>query len=587
MPSSKRYTTYSPSSELEEKNLPLKIYQNVSIKDNPSPSSSEEIVKPKSRASPRHYSSSSEEIVKSKSSKAVSPKKGVESRFNKIPSTLLSKMTEFLTFDERKTISLIDKGFRKINRDTFLDLSPIPLGYSNLIKFLEINPDLKITGLNIILDSSGVLDSLNPYLKNIQKLVVTGKDSTNKILYDLNFLENCKKLEDCDIRVRSKVLPYLINNHKLKRLSSLGTEDNLFTPIFNNLEYLCIRLASGKSLNLKGCPTLTELDISMSNFGTLKLRDDNKINNLNIKISPNLDLSFLSKCNNLYRLYVEEGEFDLNLLNHMNLLTKLIISGPLKVTGDFGGYKSLRYLKLDYDIRNDMVPLEQLPRLPPNLEHLNLYIDNDNYDHQDPSFRVLSKCPKLEKLTISGKNINLNVKDIKDCKLLKYIRLNLISGSINAARYLAELPQLTILQLRCSDPNLDRSLRLKHCKKLKSVDINMHNLTSLSFLKHCESLNYLYISTDKDLDIKYLEGCTNLKNLYLGSISIINYDFLPRLDYLENLFIYNTEIKPSIIEKLKYKLKPWNSKDIVTLREENGRVFETELEDATIMDTPE
>jgi len=271
----------------------------------------------------------------------------------------------------------------------------------------------------------------------------------------------------------------------------------------------------------------------------------------------------------------------------MKLLEKLIIINPLEVTGNLGEQKSVRYLELNYNIRDDMVPLEELPQLPPNLEHLNLYIDNDNYDYQDLNLKVLSFCLRLEKIAIRGKNINLLIKDIKNCKSLKYVRFNIIDGSINAAKYLAELPLLTILHIRSPDPSLDNLLRLKHCKELKSVDIHMDNLTSLRFLEHCKSLEYLCIITERDLNVEYLEDCTNLKNLFLGSKSITNYKFLPKLPELENLYLYNDELDPSSIKKLKSKLKRWDGKEITAFRIENAEVFEVELEDTTIMNTPE
>lgn len=539
------------------------------------------------KSSPKSSDSSPSEIkrpVTVKTPKYPSEKK---TSIEKIPTVLLSKITEFLTYDDRKSIALVNKAFRKVNRETLLDLSSIPLEYTKIVNFLQNNLDIKVVGLDVkVTNKIRDLSGLKPFVKNLKFFNIEKSDFYSKaVTYDFSFLMECKKLETCSINVDGKILPYLVNSHGLKRLYFSGSEEDEdeFKFDFPKLEFLFVKRASKTTLNLKKCPSLLSLNIIDSNFTAVKLLSNNKITDLYLSITGNLDLSFLSKCNKVNLLMTDGGDIDLGLFYNMNLLRSLGIRDPNSIKGDFSRFKSVIYLELFYIINDaNAVKLLELPQMPPNLEHFKFYILN----HLQPNklyLKVLQSCPKLEKLDITAGKLDLDVKDISSCTQLKCLRLFTENRFIDHLEQINNFLLLTNLYLRSYNDTLP--LKGSKLTQLKSLFVNMGQLKIIDFVRGCTQLEFLYIkSSSRDVDIKPLGTCVSLKTIILEINSMKNYKYLIKLSNLVNLYLYG--VKSLDIEQLDDKLKEWDTDEMIGLKEEDSDAFNYQHEH-TIMDTPE
>lgn len=494
-----------------------------------------------------------------------------------IPVTILSKIIEFLDLDDRKTISLVSQEFRKINRNVSFDLTSEAVGYDKLVKFLRVNYDLKITGIKLYLEHSDRdLSGLKPYLKNIKKIVIGGKFVSNELCSKMHdYLEECVNLEDCEIKDRGKIFPCLPEDNKLKRLSFSFCEKKGLALFFSNLEYLNLRGTSRETLDLRWCPSLTKLDIGKTKFTKIELSNNNQIKDLCFKPSVELDMSFLSKCNNVSRLKTARGILDLNVLDQMNSLTELVILDPRGFYGDLTKLAKLRYLNLSYYTNDRTIPLGRLPEMPPNLEHFKLQLNSRCDNFMVTSLEVLEKCSKLEKLQIKGSRFNIIY--IGKCATLKYVDIDLGLGIIEGSKSLGELKLLTNLRLCCGNTSLNSEM-LSGCTELKSLSLTVPDLENANFLNLPQSLEFLEISIEDTLDLVFLANCNSLRNIVFGTYSITNYECLKNLPNLEKIYFYNDEINPSILEMLGDKIGKWDYIKIF-LGNRQREIYGAELED--------
>jgi|GEM_PF-591499 len=176
--------------------------------------------------------------------------------------------------------------------------------------------------------------------------------------------------------------------------------------------------------------------------------------------------------------------------------------------------------------------LEVLLQLP-GFEVLNLE------SNKVSDFSVLNKLSKLKTLFISEKTKGVvdvkiqglevlntsfaNIKSISEIVSLKKLRLINFKGDNNLFSKLSELESLTVPNFKSNTKNLE-GISLK---KLKYLDINGSNITSLIGIEKFDSLKHLKLIRCRNLlDVSHLlklknirqieiESCNNIENIYL------------------------------------------------------------------------
>jgi hypothetical protein len=518
------------------------------------------------RSKPREFSPSSSPSREEK-----------KMEIEKIPPVLLARIGEFLSYKERRPMSLTSPTLWRSNKEVPIDLTSFGFNYTNLIKFLNANKDLNIIGIGVRLEHSDTdLSALTPWMKHLKKLTITRTDYTDRTIRDFSFLSEAVNLEYFNTNIMGEVLPYLENSSKLKKLIFVGSEEQKFRPVFENLEYLSVYYGTETTLNLKGCPSLTRLNINQSRFTSVKLDSNNILARFTLNNLANIDFSFLTKCDNLHRLSVTVNGGNLNLDDidgkHLHILS---LEGISKLRGDFTRFSSLKYLRL-----NNITDLPDMASMPATLKYLSVKISPDQAEFNMES---LSVCTNLEKLYIKNGNGIVDVSNIAHCKSLRHVFIH--TGEIINSRKLSKLPLLTTLVL-VSNNTSSMDAKLSKCPLLRSVILRIRLLTDVNCIQDCKNLEYLDITSDQEVSVQAIATCPKLEAIVLYSSLVRDHTpFLP-LQNLRELYIFNNGIRPRYNKELEDKLIPWNNFYIRPLREKNEAVFNVKIDD-DVMDRPE
>lgn len=458
-----------------------------------------------------------------------------ESKVEKIPASILSKIASFLSNSDRPTMSLISPTMRKAVRDTPVDLSEINFSYTNLIKFLKNNPGLKITGLKVTPNSSDFSD-LRPYLGRLTKLIVNSGKVSNM---DYSFLLECKKLTYLKADQKGEVLPYLINCEGLEHLEIGESEGKDLTVKNKKLKHLEIYGSSGGELDLTKCKKLTTLMMYEASLEIIKLPIDNNLTDLLIDDARGMDFSFLTMCKTLKRLEIYSGEpaLDLDILSGLKELEKLtLICGETK--GNLNKVTELKELSLMVSKMGSGTNSE-LPKLPVRLESLEIIPSEDDNYGANFSLEQLSECRNLRNLYIKIQKCNINLKHLKNCINLN--NLHLAVNSIQGTKTLEKLTSLSILSLFITDM-IGINAMLYKCPLLKIVRLISPEIDGLNFLKNCTNLTELLITTQLVSPLSVLNTCVNLEKITIRCNNIVDISPLFSLNRLAVIAIPKSRI---------------------------------------------
>lgn len=428
------------------------------------------------------------------------------SEVEKIPAPILSKIASFLSNTNRPTMSLISPTMRKVMRNLPVDLSEINFSYTNLIKFLGTNPDLKIVGLKLI-PNGGDLSELRPYLRNLTKLIV---NRANIARIDYSILLECKKLTHCVVKQKGEVLPYLVNCGELEYLVIEGSEEKDLIVKNKKLKQLEIYNSPLGELRLTKCKRLTSLKLYNVDLESIKLPVNNSLTDLLMYDVKNVNFSFLDMCKSLKRLEITLRETPLNLdtLSGLEKLEKLVLY-CVETNGNLDKLKMLKELTLDvFKLGSAANP--ELPKLPPTLESLEIIpADDENYGTKF-SLESLLDCPNLRHLLINLQEASIDLKHLDGCVNLRYLKLD-INKLLNTES-LEKLSSLTNLNLIVRGM-MDIEANLFKCPLLRTVKVTSGEIDSINFLKNCINLTELIIRTKSITSLDILSTCTNLEKL--------------------------------------------------------------------------
>lgn len=468
-----------------------------------------------------------------------------ESKAEKIPASILSKIASFLSNSDRPTMSLISSTMRKAVRDTPVDLSEINFSYTNLIKFLKSNPGLKITGLKII-PSSEDLSELRPYLHNLTKLIVINADKVSSM--DYSVLSECKKLTHCEIKQEGKILPYLINCEELEYLEIEGSEEDDLTVENKKLRYLKMYGSPEGELNLTKCKKLRSLMMYDANLESIKLPINNSLRDLLIVNVDDVDFSFLAMCKSLKILEISSrgSTFDLDILSGLNELEILNLN-HLKINGNLNKMARLKKLTLKVSKLGSST-YSELPNLPASLKSLEIIPWSDDNYETNFSLEPLLECPNLRNLFIKLQKCNINLKHLKNCVNLN--NLHLIVNDIQKTKSLEKLTSLTNLNLFIGGTiNIDA--KLYKCPLLKTVRLISPEINSINFLENCINLTELFIHSESMSPLDVLRTCINLEKITIKGYNIADISPLFSLNRLTVVAIS----RPRILERQRKELK--------------------------------
>jgi len=78
--------------------------------------------------------------------------------------------------------------------------------------------------------------------------------------------------------------------------------------------------------------------------------------------------------------------------------------------------------------------------------------------------------------------------------------------------------------------------------KIKEIDCQNNQLTSLIGIEQLENLKYLYINNNKLKNLKYIENLVFLKQLDCSNNELVNLDELSNLNKLEDVNCFNNKL---------------------------------------------
>ena len=516
-------------------------------------------------------SESEDELINRMANVAV---KEPESKAEKIPASILSKIASFLSNSDRPTMSLISSTMRKAVRDTPVDLSEINFSYTNLIKFLESNPGLKITGLKVT-PSSEDLSKLRPYLHNLTKLIVINAYISSM---DYSVLSECKKLTHLEANQKGKVLPYLINCEELEYLVIEGSEEKDLIVENKKLRYLKMYGSPEGELNLTKCKKLRSLEIYKVKLKSIKLQANNSLTNLLIVNVEDMDFSFLAMCKSLKILEIStNAEFDLDILSELKELEKLTLIN-LEIMGNLNKMAKLKELSLNVS-KLGYGTYSELSELPASLESLKIVLPNDHAYGTNFSLKPLLECPNLRELFIKVQKCDVNLKHLKNCVNLN--NLHLIVNSIQKTKSLEKLTSLTNLNLFIVGTiNIDA--KLYKCPLLKTIRLISPEINSIDFLENCINLTELFIHCETMSPLYVLRTCINLEKITIKGYNIA--DISP-LFSLNRLVVINIP-KSRILKRQRKELKEMGFRSMIDI--DSGRFLSyRKVTSAVNMDFPE
>lgn len=491
--------------------------------------------------------------------------KGIE----KLPSILLIKIAEFLSVKERIPMSFSSPILRKSNKKVPVDFRSYSLIYKTLLEFLKFNPDAKVIGASLKVEPiDKYLSGLEPCLEHFKYLTIRENFGTQ--LRDFSFLLKCKKLEFFNTNIPGNVLPYLTNSPKLVSLVFVGSKEEKYNPILENLKSLIACHGSRSTLSIKGCPSLTKLNIIESSFTSVRLKSNNNIDRINIYRSPDLDLSFVFKCIKLNSLTImgNQDSLDLEILSNCKSLSTLRLSLFGNLIGDFSGFKLLKCLELT-DINNmGDGGKSVLPKIPPSLTYLKISLPR--FEGGEPfDMKSLLICTRLERLYIKKLGDTISLNDISNCKSLKYIKIHV--HKINDLAKLEPSSSLISLTLESNDHSAD--IKLSEFPLLKNMTLAIAYLERADCLEDCKNLESLDIYSTEEVFLGAIKTCPSLEIIILDTLKVKDHSSFTDLPKLKELHISDNQIPFQGIRMLKDKIVPWSEHDIKRLRDKNDLLF--------------
>lgn len=189
---------------------------------------------------------------------------------------------------------------------------------------------------------------------------------------------------------------------------------------------------------------------------------------------------------------------------------------------------NLKNIDISFTDIDDLSPLSNML----NLEEISLYATYVS------NLEPIKNCIKLKKLNLSeliGESIDLSF--LKNCKLITEIRLrNTNFINLSYFKYLVNLEIIDLSETGLSNYEL---WQLKNCLKLKRIYLHdNYELTDLSGLSDCSELNTIDLWNCKNITtISPLKHCLKLKYLNLDGTNIKDISVLSECKYLEKIYI--------------------------------------------------
>ena len=374
------------------------------------------------------------------------------------------------------------------------------------------------------------------YLENLNSFYKFGKDDYENIIENLKFCKNLKELtlratgiNDIDLITELKNLTTLnLNTNNIKEIKVLGNMTNLKT----------LDLSSNQIEEVNGLENLKKLKNLILNSNKIiditPLSENEELIQLDLRYNPNLDGNRgnytgkrLEALNKIGQILEKEGGKILLDINKLNLFSnyKILDLKDQKLTTlePLEGLTELIKLDLSYNqLTLEDEKSQNILKSMVNLTELNLGENNIN------DVKAINSLTNLKVLNLSGKNHNINLKEIEDI----ISNLEELRVSTKDLKTIVNCNSDKITQLKLSNSNLTEIPELTKFSKLEELSLhsnpmieNYNTILELSSLKEL-------ILTNNDLHGKKLDF-SQLKNL---EILYLNFNNLWAED-IENLKI--------------------------------------------------
>ena len=334
---------------------------------------------------------------------------------------------------------------------------------------------------------------------------------------DLSVLENCKRLELCNIgSITNEIIEDISCMVGLEELELSGDiQIDNYTGL-NNLQTLnTLEISQYKEtpINLNTIQQLTKIK-SLSLYGA----KDNCIS-------------------------------DISVLGEMYWLEELDITGSQRNVSDISILSNMPNLKRINLSGTGITDISVLSNIP-DLEQLDISIT----DVSDIS--VLANMSALKSLDISGTHVS-DISVISNCPDLEW--LDIRGVEITDLSELSNLKNLEVLYLKNS--NISDYTALSNLKNLKELYLKESSISSLNVIAEMNDLEILNISGCKVNDISVLEGNEKLKDLDISGTNVDDISALNKCKELVNLDISGTRINDLSALKEASKLKYFKAED--------------------------
>jgi hypothetical protein len=425
-------------------------------------------------------------------SKTSGPRKEVP-----LPPDVLELIASFMPNKDKNSIFGINKTMSFMKYAVPIDLSNKTFTLKEFIRYSKSLSKYKIVGLNIFVESIDIKSkNKTQYMSKILSGITTlklGVDwsrwsrplATENAIFILKNTTNLTLLKYGGL-LSDEIIRSILGLTKVTKLSI--TREGEVEP-----------------LDLNSMPNLINLiNLKVKKVRRVNLEGLSKLKYL--KLSETRDITGLSSCSSLVVLKCEhiDNPISIDLSDMPNLTEMDIKEVQFNSFEGLENNKSLEKLKLE----NTNITVLKFG-VCPQLRDLSIIMDEEMENVL--ILQSLSECPKLVDLFIRGAVMITSLS-----KSLRYVDINNNEYDQNLFEICTNLESLVIKTIA----DYEDLMFLRNCTKLKLLNLESEECTSLEGLDYLTNLEALYLSgMGLIADISPINKCTKLKRLSLQTMN--------------------------------------------------------------------